>query len=61
MNEKKFLRPKQAAKRFNLSESFFRHGIMTRSIPSYKLGKARFVEENEIAALIEAGRTPATR
>jgi len=51
-----FLRPKQAAEFFGLSESFIRQAIMARRIPSYKFAKNRFVKRSEIEQMIESGR-----
>jgi excisionase family DNA binding protein len=56
-----YLRPKQAAEFFGMSESFFRQAISARRIPSYRLGKARFIRRSEIESLIEAGLQPAVK
>jgi len=51
-----FLRPKQAAEYFGLSVSFFRQAAMNRTLPSYRLGKARYFRRSEIEKIIAAGR-----
>ncbi len=53
-----FVRPKQAAKIFGLSESFIRQAISARLIPSYKLSKATFLKCSEITEMIQSGRRP---
>ncbi len=45
-------RIKNAAKFFGVSESFLRHAVMSRQIPSYKLGGAVFVSLSEIEVMI---------
>jgi len=53
------VRIKRAVEYFGLSESFFRHGIMNRQIPAYKLSGAIFVSLSEIESLISSNRISA--
>ena len=50
------VRIKEAVKYFGLSDSFFRHAIMDKTIPFYKLGGCVFVSISEIEKLIEKGK-----
>ncbi len=49
-------RIKNAAEFFQVSESFLRHAIMNRRIPSYRLGGAVFVSLSEIEEMIKKNR-----
>lgn len=51
-----FLRVKQAAEFFGLSQSFLRQAAMNRTLPSYRLGKNRFFRRSEIEQIIEQGK-----
>jgi len=51
-----FLRIKDAVKVYGLSESYWRHGVMNRTIPAYRMGKAVFINKNEIDSMIQSNK-----
>lgn len=51
-----FIRPRRASEIFGISESMVRQWIMSKKIPSYKMGRATFLKKSEVEKLIERGR-----
>jgi len=46
MEQKNFLRIKEAVSTYGFSESYFRHSIMSRKIPYIKCGRSILIDRN---------------